>query len=553
MGNEGSKLPPLVMNGEDSVNTGRTSKSRGQLPVEDELKISQASGRNTLSDPKSAPLAKHEEKRIASPTSRRYLLGQAEKNIARGHSCKPSTLEGEPSMPMESHSVGACVEHIESEDSSEPGPTCPTRGSDMRLNGCTTSQPQVVISSESDLPVQGIKKIKLDDCQVYEETATNSQPEDDNRSESPIPTCVEHKQEVNLVDLHVKDLEGNYSRTATCNSPTPTEEGPSCYLRNQTAKTTSRCSPDRKTSKREATEANGSSKGDYNTHDLSVMISDTRILECASPFSQPPSGPVTFNIVLNCIPTKTKTEKILHLEQLPETVLEVKEHIQSNFKVPRCCQALYFDSVLLHEGETLYLYRIRDGDTLQVHYNSEADIEEVLDIISTMRKMIPFIESIQPELSVERVSHDLDVRISQNVKSTLVESLAFEYFFPCASEKADANRLFFIDSGGLDLMHDLHTVLLQQPWSVTPLEMQYLEHAILRTLWNLTASFLVRTEVLKRPTLSTTAQSMLRVQILPKMQVKAPCNRFARRLVLESELDRIAAEVVYKASGTICK
>ena len=530
MSNEGSKPPPLVMNGEDSVNTGNNTKSRGQHSVEDEVKISQTSGSHNPPDPQL------KEKRTAGPM--------------KENSCKPSTLKDEPSM--DSQSVGACIGHIESEDSSEPGPTCPTRGSDQRLNGCTTSQPQAVISSESDPPVQGIKKIKLDDCQVDEET-TNSQPEDDKHSGSPIPSCVEGKQDVNLVDLHVKDLEGGYSRTATpetCNSPTPTEEEPSCYLHNQTAKTTSQCSPDRKTSKKEATEAMGSSKGDYNTHDLSA---DTRILECASPSSQPPSGPVTFNIVLNCIPTKTKTEKILHLEQLPETVLEVKEHIQSNFKVPRCCQALYFDSVLLHEGETLYLYRIRDGDTLHVHYNSEADIEEVLDIINTMRKMIPFIESIQPELSEERVSHDLDVRISQNVKSTLVESLAFEYFFPCASEKADANRLFFIDNGGLDLMHDLHTALLQQPWRLTPLEMQYLEHAILRTLWNLTASFLVRTEVLKRPTLSTTAQSMLRVQIHPKMQVKALCNRFARRLVLESELDRIAAEVVYKASGTICK
>ena len=536
MGNEGSKSPPLVMNGEDSVKTVHTTKS---LPVEDELKISQTSGKHNPSDPQ---LTKHKEKRTASPM--------------KENSCKPSTLKDEPSM--DSQSVGACVGHIESEDSSEPGPTNPTRGSgsDQRLNGCTPTQPQAVISSESDLPVQGIKKIKLDDCQVDEETATNSQPEDDKRSGSPIPSCAEHKQEVNLVDLHVKDPEGGYSRTATqktCDSSTPTEDGPSCYLHNQTAKTTSQCTPDRKTSKREATEATGSSKGDCNTHELSALILDTRILECASPSSQPPSGPVTFNIVLNCIPTKTKTEKTLHLEQLPETVLEVKEHIQSKFKVPRCCQALYFDSVLLRERETLYLYRIRDGDTLHVHYNSEADIEEVLDIISTMKKMIPFIESIQPELSEERVSHDLDVRISQNVKSTLVESLAFEYFFPCASEKADANRLLFIDNGGLDLMHDLHTVLLQQPWRLTPLEMQYLEHAILRTLWNLTASFLVRTEVLKRPTLSITAQSMLRVQIHPRMQVKASCNRFARRLVLESELDRIAAEVVYKASGTICK
>ena len=270
-------------------------------------------------------------------------------------------------------------------------------------------------------------------------------------------------------------------------------------------------------------------------------------------YSQPLAGPMTFHVILDCTPTKTRREKQLCLEQPPETVLEVKEQIQSKFKVPRCCQALYFDSVLLREGESLYTYRIQDEDVLHVEYNSEADVEEVLDVVSTMRKMIPFIESIQPELSSESTSQDLDTRILQNIKATVVESLAFKYFFPCASEKADANRLLFIHNGGLDLMHELHVVLLQQPWGTTPLEMQYLEHAILRTLWNLTASFLVRTQVLRRHTLNAITESLLRVQVLPNKPIKAPFNGFASRMAPIYELDRVASEVMYKANGTLCK
>ena len=267
----------------------------------------------------------------------------------------------------------------------------------------------------------------------------------------------------------------------------------------------------------------------------------------------PPAGPITFRVILYCTTTKTTKEELLCLEQPPDTVLEVKEKIQSKFNVPVCCQALYFDSVLLREGESLYTYRIQDEDVLHVEYNSEADVEEVLDIVSTMRKMIPFIESIQPELSSESVSQDLDTRIRQNVKVAQVESLPSTYFFPHASARADANRLLFIHNGGMDLMHELHVVLLKQPWGTTPLEMQYLEHAILRTLANLSASILGGTQVFKRYTLSEIIESMLRVEIFPKKPITAPYNRFANEIAPVHELDQIAAAVMFQASEILCK
>ena len=262
---------------------------------------------------------------------------------------------------------------------------------------------------------------------------------------------------------------------------------------------------------------------------------------------------MTFRVILNCTATKTRMEKKLCLEQPPETVVEVKEQIQIKFKVPKCCQTLYFDSVLLREGESLYTYRIRDMDVLHVEYSSEADIEEVLDIISTMRKMITFIVSIQPELSSESISQDLDTRILQNINATQVESLPSEYFFPFVSERADANRLLFMHSEGVEVMHELHITLLKQPWRTTPLEMQYLEHAILRTLHDLTASFLVRTQVLKRYTLDAITESMLRVQIIPEKPIKAPYNGFANQIALVYELDQIVSAVLYQATCTVCK
>ena len=277
------------------------------------------------------------------------------------------------------------------------------------------------------------------------------------------------------------------------------------------------------------------------------------IMASISAYSHPPTGPITFHVILNCTATKTSKEKTLHLEQAPETVSEIKEQIQRKFKVPSCCQTLYFESFLLREGESLYAYHIRDEDVLHVDYNSEADIEEVLDIISTMRKMIPFIVSIQPELSSESISQEFDTRIVQNVKDIQVESLSSKYFVPFASERADANRLLFMHNEGLEVMHELHIMLLKQPWRKTPREMQYLEHAILYTLANLSASILGGTQVLKRYTLNAITESMLRVKIIPRKPIKAPYNGFANRRAPVHELDQIVSALIFQANGTLCK
>ena len=262
---------------------------------------------------------------------------------------------------------------------------------------------------------------------------------------------------------------------------------------------------------------------------------------------------VTFQILLHCVPENKQKEKSLSLKDYPATAIELKESIQKEFRIPAHCQRLYFESVLIGDNERLDSHRIRDGDALQVHYNSEGDVEDVLEIISSMREMATFLESIQPELTKEVISRELDMRIIRSVKAPKVESLPAKYFWPCPAERANANRLLFISNNGLELMHQLHVILLQQPWKKTPLEMQYLEHAILRTLWNITATFSIRTLVLMRPTLDAIAQSLLRVKVEHNATIAAPRNKYTRRMAPQGELDRVLSEVLYKAIGTICK
>ena len=210
--------------------------------------------------------------------------------------------------------------------------------------------------------------------------------------------------------------------------------------------------------------------------------------------------------------------------------------------------------VLLRDHKSLHFYRIRDKDTLHVSYNSEADVEEILGITNTMQDMIIFMESMQHQLSQEACLPGLIPRITRAINSTRVESLAFKYFYPCSSERAEANRKLFIARGGLDLMHKLHILLLTNPWSRVPVELQYLEHAILRTLWNITASFSVRDQVLQRPTLEAISQSMLRGRVIKNQRVMvSSIHTSILNSVNSHELNRIVSEVIYKAIGTICK
>ena len=265
-----------------------------------------------------------------------------------------------------------------------------------------------------------------------------------------------------------------------------------------------------------------------------------------------PTTPTEFTVVLDCVPEKLqKVGTLKFVDNCPKTVLDLKQGIEDEFGIPSCCQNISVENIQLADQRLLKFYRVREGDTLCVQYNSVADVDEILDIVDSLCSMKTYIESIQPILSSGKPSDMFTKSIQNNIFADKVESLAFEYFYPCSSERANANRLLFVQHEGLEHMHRVHELLLLQPWQNIPIEMQYLEHAILRVLWNITASFLIRTLVLQRPTLKAITKSFLRVKVPKEGIVSAPENLFSSPPTMER--NRIASEVVYKAAGSMCK
>lgn len=290
----------------------------------------------------------------------------------------------------------------------------------------------------------------------------------------------------------------------------------------------------------------------HETVDNSVKTNSWRDVSESKQKVCKPTGPMEFILVLDCVPENSqRVETIKFVENCLKTVPELKQGIEDEFGIPTCCQSVYLENTQLGDQHSLQFYRVRDGDTLHVHYNSEADVDDILDIVGSLCSMVTYIEGIQPILSHGKPSQFLTKSIPENIFAAKVESLAVQYFYPCSTERANANRLLFVQRGGLDIMHKVHELLLLQPWKNVPIEMQYLEHAILRVLWNITASFLIRSLVLQRPTLKAIMKSFLRVEVPKEGLVKAPENQFSFPSILE--LNRITSEVVYKAAGSLCK
>lgn len=268
------------------------------------------------------------------------------------------------------------------------------------------------------------------------------------------------------------------------------------------------------------------------------------------------NGGVSFRVFLNCTGEKSTTnvKTLVIKDGMPLRVRDLKSCIEQEHSIPSCSQALVLESVPMEDSLSLDFYHVRDGDTIHVNYTSEGDVAEILDVVNHMLISYNHIKSVQDDLNTHLVSNDMDAILNQCMYWEKVNELAEVYFTPCSSDRAEANRNLFVQCGGLDMLQRLHMLLLKQPWSNTPLKMQYLEHSILRTYWNITASFGVRMHVLRYPkALDSILQSFLRVELEENKVMKVPRNLYAIHLATTSELNRIACEVVYKAMGALCK
>ena len=237
--------------------------------------------------------------------------------------------------------------------------------------------------------------------------------------------------------------------------------------------------------------------------------------------------PVSYNLKLFCSTdqTKSRNTKIV-IPHTPRTVLDVKLCVEKDLSIPACCQCVIFESHELRDQDSIKQQRIREGDTLVIKYTSDAMVEDVREIIQEMKAMRRFLQRKDIRKCLAS-GCDPNSQISTNVNEIKVKILVSVYFKHANSDETNkANRLFFIRNNGLQITHRLHKELLRHPWNNCVAEMQRLEYAIMRLLWNISAAISIRELLLQRPTLEAVMKSFLRV--------KVPADQYLNTLRQES-------------------
>ena len=244
----------------------------------------------------------------------------------------------------------------------------------------------------------------------------------------------------------------------------------------------------------------------------------------------------------------TYREKKLKLMKYPETSRHLKLVIEDELQVPVYQQKLLFHSQLLPNNQCLRGLYLRNGDDVTVEYTTLADVRDIADIIQHMNSTIDFLMHCEDWL--EDFSFDLEKNCKLLIKPEHLESLVTTYFYLSDVEKSAANRLYFVHNKGLDLAVDLHRVLSSLSWNSIPPQLQHMEHAVLRLIWDLSSTIGVRCLLLQKTNLiQQLCQSILRQEIIPYQFVRAHGNQ----KVTTTDMDHVLAETMYKGIGVLAK
>lgn len=250
------------------------------------------------------------------------------------------------------------------------------------------------------------------------------------------------------------------------------------------------------------------------------------------------------------------SHKAVSFSSFPQTGLEMKRRLERELEVPVCVQSLFFGSTLIKDTQLLRRLRLRDMDQITLEFPSHARIgviDDVLRLMVEIKTLLNLIWIYFSDLVLEKtLSSDVDSQVQMIVDPVTVESLVF-LFSPASEPLPQTNRLYFIHNEGVELTVQLHSQLVDLPWDRLTIELQYLEHALLRILWDLSSTLGVRYLLLNFSVLEQASKSLLRVEIHPHKWVKPPQGQVAAGHASEETQRYILGETMYKAMGVMTK
>lgn len=268
--------------------------------------------------------------------------------------------------------------------------------------------------------------------------------------------------------------------------------------------------------------------------------------------------PICFYVVLHSTLKNTEVSKQLALDHPPRTIANFKRTIQDKFNIPAYSQNLTFQSAVLKDDDLFQSYNFRDGDEIRVEYPLEVDVWAILETVAGMGELVSFLRSIKMDLdSKSAIKRDLIEQISQELTKSKVMNL--NSLLGDDVSKTKEISTFFIHHEGLQLIHQLHSILLEQPWDrVCHIELLNLEgillsatHQIGSVHLNISVNVQTRHEILKFLSLENVLKSLLRVQVSPRRHIQVPRNKKLAAGTKQSQLTHLT-QVIYSSASTLC-
>lgn len=258
---------------------------------------------------------------------------------------------------------------------------------------------------------------------------------------------------------------------------------------------------------------------------------------------------VFFNVELQC--TETNSSRLSTItfspDAHPTTIADVKLKVEEEFSIPMCVQSLSYEAYRLNDSTSLEEARIRSGDTFQVAYSAEGDCPEITKVVRWLELVREYLRAEDPCLK-DPMSSDFEELIKLGIRDELIESLAFKYLFPWLDSKKYANKLYFVQLGGLDVTMEIYALLHRHSWDQCMLHLKYVEYGLLRVLWNLSETFQLRRLIMKHGGLQLCMKSLLRQKLEKRESIQDNTA-----VDFHQENSWILVETIGAALGLLCK
>lgn len=201
----------------------------------------------------------------------------------------------------------------------------------------------------------------------------------------------------------------------------------------------------------------------------------------------------SFQLELVCSTTKKSRQCTLSISEdiSRATVSTIKKKIEEEYSIPACVQTLQYEKHIFSNDTNLATMKIRSGDAFHVSYLSEGDCKWINGVVKWFTQIKDCL-STEDSSSAEPISNQLESLLLFGFTEGFINSFAYSYLLPWKDSRKYTNRLYTVQSGGLQTITDVYTLLLKISWKDSHIFLRFLESGILSILWNMAETFELR-------------------------------------------------------------